>query len=60
MLSIRRISILLRAEGLLMYGPPVECTATQLHTGQRLSGLMMLLIGTVVMAVMISDHPALS
>lgn len=30
-LSIRRISILLRAEGLLMYGPPLECAATQLH-----------------------------
>lgn len=37
----------------------LECTATQLHTEQRLSGLMMLMIGMVVMAVMILDHPAL-
>lgn len=54
-LSIRRISILLRAEGLLMYGP-LECTATQLHAGQRWSGLMMLM---TAMVLMISDHTAL-
>ena len=38
----------------------LECTAAQLHTDQRLSGLMMLMIGVGgAMVVMVLDHPAL-
>lgn len=37
----------------------LECTATQLHAGKRLSELMMLMIAMVGMAVMILDHAAL-
>lgn len=41
---------------------PPERTATQLHTGPRLSGptmLLMLMIVTVAMALMTPDRPAL-